>query len=57
LETIADFLESGDYPEELLNLIKRKVKSGDTSAVVDMLNSQRGSVLQKIKHAIAEIQR
>lgn len=57
LEAIADFLESGDYPEELLNLIKRKVKSDDTSAVVEMLNSQRGSVLQKIKHAIAEIKK
>jgi DNA polymerase III delta prime subunit len=57
LETVADFLESGDYPEELLALIKRKVKSDDTSAVVEMLNSQRGSVLKKIKQAIIEIKR
>jgi hypothetical protein len=40
-----------------LALIKRKVRSDDTSAVVDMLNSQRGAVLKKIKQAITEIKR
>ncbi len=57
LEVIADFLESGDYPEELLSLIRKKVKSDETTSIVDMLNTQRVAVLEKIKHAINEIKK
>ena len=48
LERIEEFLASGDYPDELLALVMSKTGSQDKSAIVEILNSQKGQFLEKV---------
>jgi len=49
LEKIEEFLTSGDYPDELLVLVMSKTGVQERSAIVDILNGQKGPFLDKVR--------
>ena len=56
-EQMKEFLESGKYPVELVELIMLKAGIDDKPAAVEGMNTQRSQLLSKVKVAIEEQRR
>ncbi len=57
LETIEGFLAAGQYPPELLNLVAQQTGCNDTSQLIESLNTQRNTVLQRVRDAIRQLKK